>query len=335
MELWKKFKQNPLVTTYLKPPIRGVKFLYKNWVGYPLGSAAARRRHQEDLQKTLNLEEGINNLAERWPDIKSYCDANPVFIFSAGWRSGSTLLQRLLMSSGNIIIWGEPYSEAGLIDYLSSPIKTIRAEYPWFASFLEDDTINDSDLVHKHIANLYPNMHYLMAAHISFFETFFEKSAKDRGFGRWGIKEVRLEIEHAIYLNWLFPKAKFIFLYRNPYEAYNSYRKFYWYNRYPDDPVYTPKRFGLHWKSLLEGYLRGYQKVSSILIKYEDLCQDDFDFKALGEFVDLKIDKNVLKTQVGSSIKWKADKIPIAERRILQRVVEPLASKLGYEYPTY
>ena len=32
---------------------------------------------------------------------------NPVFIFSAGWRTGSTLLQRLLNSHPEILVWGE------------------------------------------------------------------------------------------------------------------------------------------------------------------------------------------------------------------------------------
>ena len=32
---------------------------------------------------------------------------SPIFIFTTGWRTGSTLLQRLITSSGETLIWGE------------------------------------------------------------------------------------------------------------------------------------------------------------------------------------------------------------------------------------
>ena len=34
-------------------------------------------------------------------------DCKPVFVFSSSWRSGSTMLQRYITASGEVLIWGE------------------------------------------------------------------------------------------------------------------------------------------------------------------------------------------------------------------------------------
>ncbi len=47
-------------------------------------------------------------------------DESPIFIFSSGWRAGSTYLQRLVMSSGKVLIWGEPFDKSDLIQSLST-----------------------------------------------------------------------------------------------------------------------------------------------------------------------------------------------------------------------
>ena len=43
------------------------------------------------------INDGLKCIEERWPMADADKDTErPVFVFSAGWRSGSTLLQRLL-----------------------------------------------------------------------------------------------------------------------------------------------------------------------------------------------------------------------------------------------
>lgn len=37
----------------------------------------------------------------------------PVFIFSSSWRSGSTLLQRYITASGEVLVWGETVDALG------------------------------------------------------------------------------------------------------------------------------------------------------------------------------------------------------------------------------
>ena len=85
-----------------------------------------------------------------------------------------------------------------------------------------------------------------------------------RGFDRWGVKEVRWDVEMASYLRWLFPDARFVFLVRNPFDAYRSYRQWdwydnwpfhTWYDRWPSEPIDSPESFGSHWRRLAGGFL--------------------------------------------------------------------------------
>ncbi len=101
----------------------------------------------------------------------------------------------------------------------------------------------------------------------------FSEPARRAGVPRWGIKEVRLGIEHGFYLRWLYPKARFLVLYRNPLDAYRSYSQYgrSWYDTFPDKPVFTPTAFGPHWRRLMEGFLRDAGKLDALLVRYEDL----------------------------------------------------------------
>ncbi len=70
-------------------------------------SPGLRPPHQEAAPGSrLSIESGIRAIRRRWPEITNDCDEHPVFILSAGWRSGSTMLQRMLMRE--CFIWGEP-----------------------------------------------------------------------------------------------------------------------------------------------------------------------------------------------------------------------------------
>lgn len=310
-----------------------IKQLWSWYLEAHFGSLGEIKKHQQDLKVLPTIEEGLTHFQHRWPSIKSNCEASPLFIFSAGWRSGSTLLQRLLMSSGQVLIWGEPYSHNGLIDNLSSTIKGITEIFPRDVWFQHSNTNDPTTLVNDFTANFYPDINYLLESHLAFFLNLFDQPARANGIERWGIKEVRLTMDHALYLHWLFPKAKFIFLYRNPYNAYLSYSGSYWYKKWPHEPVYTAKQFGEHWQNLLTGYINDYTKVSGMLLSYENLCSEDFDFDALAEFVDLDIDSNVIEKKIRGDVKWKEDPASVLELHLLQKVVEPLARELGYEFP--
>src|SRR6185312_12863121 len=73
--------------------------------------SAQARRQSADLPGRLR-----DLCAKLSPHVRS-CDVSPIFLLSAGWRSGSTLLQRMIMEKNHdILMWGEPFDHASIFD---------------------------------------------------------------------------------------------------------------------------------------------------------------------------------------------------------------------------
>ena len=154
------------------------------------GTRYSRELQHKVLSREISLKKAINNIQERWPhlgnEIENESEKAPIFILSAGWRSGSTLMQRLIMSKERVLMWGEPYNHAGLIDKLSAPIKAFAdAKWPPEQFFLSNyDSDNLSTLW---VANLFPDVKYLRQAGRAFISTLLKQPAMEIGFDYWGM----------------------------------------------------------------------------------------------------------------------------------------------------
>lgn len=294
------------------------------------GPAQARAQHRQSLKDYRGIESGLTALAAlHTPPQDDPC--SPIFLLSAGWRSGSTLMQRLIMSDKRVLIWGEPYDECGPIQAMADTLKAFRPGWPPSEYFY--DGTPPGQLTGSWVANLFPSPADLWRAHRHFFDTLFDAPARSAGATRWGVKEVRLGIEHARYLRWLYPNARFVLLYRNPLEAYRSYCRYgrSWYDTYPDKPMFTPTAFGLHWRRLIEGFLSGADTLGAMLVRYEDLIGPNPPLAALDDYLGIQTDHEVLTKKVGSSER-KGEKVRVnaLERLLLKRSVGPLTNRLGY-----
>ena len=154
------------------------------------------------------------------------------------------------------------------------------------------------------------------------------------GKSRWGFKEVRLTIDHARYLKWLFPNAKFIFVYRNLFDAYRSWRGNIWGSTWPGYYSNSPTAFARHWKLLLSGFLNGYKEVDGILVKFEDLVSGNFPLQRIADHLGVsRVDSLVLEKKIGSPNESKRRRrralFPY-EKLILYGVARSLLKKLGY-----
>jgi hypothetical protein len=147
------------------------------------------------------------------------------------------------MSDRKVLIWGEPYDECGLIQHLAASNRAFRPGWPRADYFYDGTPIGQ--LSGNWVANLFPRPGGLAGRPPGPVpDPVRPGPRRPRARGRWGIKEVRLTAEHCHYLRWLYPDAKFLFLYRHPLDAYRSYCSFgrNWYDTYPDHPVFTPPR---------------------------------------------------------------------------------------------
>ena len=298
-----------------------------------VGPARARAAHRQALRQQPSVALGVRELQALCPADPTDDPESPIFLLSAGWRSGSTMLQRLLMSDPGVLIWGEPYDECGLIQAMADSAKAFRPGWPP-KDYFYDGTPPDQ-LTGEWIANLFPGLEDWRRGQRALFDTMFAQPARRAGAKRWGIKEVRLTSEHALYLRWLYPRAKFLLLIRNPLDAWRSYRSYgaSWYDTFPDRPVFTPAHFGRHWQTLTAGFLRDAEALDAILVKYEDLVGGGFALDALDRNLDIRIDRSVLGRKVAGADGGAARvELGCLERWLLRREVAPLSARLGYEY---
>ena len=113
----------------------------------------------------------------------------PIFVLGAGWRTGSTLLQRLLCTHPDVIIWGE---NRGLMAHLEAAMGVIEGLQPL------------SEIHHQHreaeganawIAVLNPALTDFEDGIRQLLLRYYAEPAHQSGSSRWGFKEVRYGLE--------------------------------------------------------------------------------------------------------------------------------------------
>jgi len=233
----------------------------------------------------------------------------PIFIFSAGWRSGSTLLQRLISASNEVLIWGEA---GGALDYFTESFSCYEqmlgdgnqrfkhgfggngaVEFAKFKSELDQKN-------HFWSACMNPPIEQVTDNFRGFLEKMYGQPAIKLGYPSWGVKEVRSGIDTALFLKRIFPDAKFLFLVRNPFDVITSIKKRNWMDHI-DHPL--PIIFyAQHWKKLANEFK---QTDFGLLIKYEDLICDQFEIQKLRDYLNLTdIPDNFIKE---SHADWKVN----------------------------
>lgn len=235
----------------------------------------------------------------------------PIFLFSSSWRSGSTLLQRFITATGDILVWGETGGALNAITEATAGWDQITADssrrFPYSvggngeAAYQEFVTAPKSKHAHLWIANLSPPYADILAELRDMFDTLYRQRAQSLGYPRYGFKETRCDLNTARQLQTLFPDARFIFLVRNPLDVILSIKRHDWMGRTAGHA--TLKHYAEHWRTRSMQFR---QVDFGLTLRYEDFIVDPALQNRVLDYLDVhsRPPADFVRT---SHVDWKAD----------------------------
>ncbi|WP_024335034.1 sulfotransferase family protein [Desulfotignum balticum] len=249
----------------------------------------------------------------------------PCFIFAASWRTGSTLIQRLINASGEIYIWGEPTFLPQLSDLYHKTTNQFK-KVAW------NRKAGLSDNVGNWIPVVSPSDARVRDAVGAFLTTLYQEESLQKGCARWGFKEVRPNaLNHIKLLSEAYPRAKFIFLVRDPYDTYRSIKGKKFHAKFSDP--YGPIRV---WKKNVQNFLdTSILKTKTKLVRYEELCKitrdNDSLLSEIASHFDIQVTEkmyNELESKVDSTGKYQ--QLSSSEIDKITYIVGETGASIGY-----
>lgn len=269
--------------------------------------------------------ESIAALLARGEGELEPCDASPVFVLALGWGSGSTLIQRILMTDASLLIWGEPYGRMGLVTSVTAALTAVNDKWPRERFF---ERREGEALTQEFVANHYPSPADLLAGYRSLLLRTYATPAQRRGFGRWGIKEVRMSAGDAALLATLFPDARFVVVKRNPYDCYRSSQDMQTRWRY-DSVVDRADRFATLWAQMASTWLDVPGDLRATVVAYEDVVGGRYDFRELERFTGLTLDEQAaLGVRAGQ--RGNRRELSGGDRRTIRKIAGSVMEAMGY-----
>ena len=141
----------------------------------------------------------------------SPASAGPILVLASGQRCGSTLVQRLLSSHPEVLVWGENGGHLGDVLRESRALQL----WDWGVSRPARD-VYEEEGHQSWMANLLPPPETVADAARAYLDTLFAAPAAARGRPRWGLKEVRFGLEDAEGIRELHPETRVVHLTRDP-----------------------------------------------------------------------------------------------------------------------
>lgn len=188
-------------------------------------------------------------------------------------------MQRFVTASGEALVWGET---GGALNSLAEALRgwekigadsTLRFDHTLggggesaYRTLLATPRAEHAKLW---IANLTPPYLEIQTRLQGLLEDIYGSRARALGYGRWGIKETRCDLETARRLKLMYPDARFVFLVRNPIAVMTSIKRRYWMER--PAGYRTLRYFALHW---LHRSRQFRQAGFGFTVRYEDFVRD-------------------------------------------------------------
>lgn len=211
----------------------------------------------------------------------------PIFVFGCGWRSGTTLLQRVLCSHPEIHLWGENH---GVLEHLLHAAETISGLQRVSRQHQSDYEKNGTD---GWIAMMNPPQERFHCGLRKLLESYYCEATLQLGKTRWGFKEVRFGEHVAAFLRGLYPRACFIHLVRHPRDCLASARatRTVFLKRGLLADTGEAEGFLRHWAEVGKTFLSESQKPDVLRLRYEDVVAEPDDaIRQIAELVGVHAD---------------------------------------------
>lgn len=264
-------------------------------------------------------------------------EPKPVFVLSSSWRSGSTLLQRFITATGEVLVWGET---GGALDSLANALagwEQITADssrrFPGGlggkgeAAYGHFATTPKSGHADQWIANLSPPYADLAAGLRDMLDTLYGARAERFGYPRWGLKETRCDLDTARRLQALYPAARFVFLVRNPLDVILSIKRRDWMGMPPGHA--TLKYYADHWRTRAMQFR---QADFGLSLRYEDFIADPALRERMLDHLDIGPRPPADFTRT-SKVDWRAaneSRLDVLERARLRHWLGDEMKEWGY-----
>lgn len=238
----------------------------------------------------------------------------PVFVIGPTTRCGTSLLQRLLNSTGRIVVYGENFA---LLQTFPDIIRNYQREADAKRKVI---AMARDLLVEKRedfeASSLFPDFDSYLRALIGSFRLLLRSYRDDAaalGFERWGIKhQIRSQTSFAI-LPRLLPDARYVMIYRDLLPVARSAKA-----RWPGDfrGPQDWRRFARNWAD----NIRTMQRLSGdafLLLKYEHFTADpEPHLQRLERFVEIDgIDRAVMTRRINDQPRFAPDGSAVTDYR--------------------
>lgn len=254
----------------------------------------------------------------------------PILLLACCQRSGSTLVQRLINSHSDILIWGE---HGGYLNHLYDGYESLKK---W--KELHDHSAAEfvSLSADQFMPNSLPDRPHLDEAFRQHILELFPVPAEISDRGMWGFKEVRYSLWTAKFIEGLFPEAKVIHVVRNIDDCLTSMRSLervgMWQTEWTDEAIVNWAKINqsfVDFSKLLRNYLcvryedlisAGQARVAGKIETFLGIGSGSLDLKVLKRHVDL-VEKKVRRVPTSDE-----DRAFLAQPEIMK-----LKHHFGYE----